>query len=61
LAVVALAYFAIEGFLMVNWQAMLSGSSTRVQHEVETGSGAWSIIAPGLAYATYRVAKWSWR
>jgi hypothetical protein len=61
LVVLVLAYFAIAGFLIVDWGAMLSGSSSRVQREIETGSGAWAIIAPLLAYAAYRVAKWSWR
>lgn len=61
LAAVVLAVLAIGGFLIVDWGAMLSGDSTRVQHEFETGSGAWSIIALVLAYAAYRVAKRSWR
>ncbi len=61
LAAVVLAWLAIGGFLIVDWGAMLSGDSTRVQHAAETGSGVWAILAPFLAYAAYRVAKRSWR
>jgi hypothetical protein len=56
-----LAWLALGGFLIVDWGAMVSGNSARVQQEAETGSGVWAIIAPVLAYASYRVAKRSWR
>ncbi|HET7588671.1 MAG TPA: hypothetical protein VFK14_00585 [Solirubrobacterales bacterium] len=57
----ALALLAVGGFLTVDWGAMVSGNSARVQQEAETGSGVWAILAPVLAYAAYRVAKRSLR